>query len=275
MTGSASYMPSTSLSSGDSKFFLRRPEHATVLAGDTSQFRARPKIDRGSLLRSAVAILMVALFLVAVTGVWKEWRNIYLRLFGLPASGIVTSRHSEQSCDDSGCSDTLYLSYHFSVAEQGEFYTNDEVVGSEMYELLPEGTPIEVVFVPSLPTISAPLSITYQSPNITLIGLGIGGVVTLAALMRYRRLSRLRKEGRVIEGRLDDCAIREVDDGEGGKNFEIVFWIRFPTPDGRTLTATVAYRLAPFQFVYKAFERAVPGARIAVLFVNDNLYEML
>ncbi len=106
-----------------------------------------------------VQLLFVIIFVgvvIAAVAIWLNNQRVKeeLRQQGVTMQAVVTDRQHEHhtTTDKNGfvsTSDNYYISYRYTV--DGNEYRNRESVSFGTYEALAQGSPVEVVYLPSKP----------------------------------------------------------------------------------------------------------------------------
>lgn len=96
-------------------------------------------------------------------------------------------------------------------------------------------------------------------------------LVALGFHWRAARIRRVASEGRLLIGTVTDSRAEKKSD-EDGEYFKVFLWYQFRTPNGRLLWGKKATWVPPETIKYF---RPNVGTPLAVLYMNDNLYEVL
>src|SRR5262249_621947 len=141
------------------------------------------------------------------------------------------------------------------------------------YQAHPEGSHLSVVYLQSDPGISQ-LDANYNDPSEWLkFALGfliLIGIALFALGLRFRRLRRDRafgERGKIIEGSLISCMATTDKTGD----YTTTIKYQFQTPSGRTF---VGEKAAVRQDLVGE-SRPPHGTPVAVLYVDDNLYQLM
>ncbi|MHB8628969.1 MAG: DUF3592 domain-containing protein [Aggregatilineales bacterium] len=103
-----------------------------------------------------LCLIGFAAIVIVLVAAWINDRRVRdeLRQQGVTAQAVITDRKHEHhtSQDKNGfvsTSDNYYVSYRYTV--NGQEYRGQESVSLNTYEILMQGAPVEVVYLPSKP----------------------------------------------------------------------------------------------------------------------------
>jgi hypothetical protein len=235
--------------------------------------RSYTKGKRGIYFLSVGFIVMSFVVLYIASNEISQW-NTFIQQEQAATPGTVVAKEITTSCDgDGGCSDSYKIIYNFSLPVQQEVtYAGYSEVDRSAYERLHEGDSVEITYLPINPNISWMTGYDrHRDPTIpytllVLLVVGMTMVVMSSAVRLTLRTRRLMREGRVLQGEVTGMDVREGTDSDGATYVVTTVYGSFRTPDGRQILT----------------RRVVSGARdwlldapLAVLYVNDNLYDLL
>jgi hypothetical protein len=224
-----------------------------------------------------VAILLPVLSLLAVLWNGGPWLTyLQLKLSGQPVTALVTEQMTEQQCVLTSCADHYFLSYRFLAV--GDTYTGRTEVDVMTFFSVFRGLPIGVIYLPDNPAVSrvqgSEIEPTLIPRGILTVGLLIGAVAALAAGILHVRTARSpRSRGRLLQGEVLDWQTQDMNSGTKDRYFQVALRYAFRNPQGQRVEHTHTMKMAPGKYQSSYFPKA--GAPLAVLYVDDNGYEVL
>jgi hypothetical protein len=87
------------------------------------------------------------------------------------------------------------------------------------------------------------------------------------------RALRLKTEGRIVRGQIKSYSEKITEDGEGYRSYSVVLVFEFCASDHRRIVGRIVCILSASDYYWT--QPPEPGTPVAVLYVNDGLYEML
>lgn len=129
-------------------------------------------------------------------------------------------------------------------------------------------------YIPFLLFLITAVELFYLPTILTLIFAMLSVYAGQRAIQVQRCACRLSTCGRLFKGEVSQCVVAERDFGGVVKSYHIILFYRFQTPDGYAIDAgkTIYTILDSARWKYRAPKPRTP---LAVLYVNDNLYEVL
>jgi hypothetical protein len=252
-----------------STLFLRDPANRAFVEG-----RARLiALPIGTYLVAVCLALISCPVLVWATTPWFTW-------FRLSQSGVTVQATVISQRTHSGDESTsYYVTYSFSVPSRDKPYTYEQSIGSTTYARLTKGAIVTISYLPENPEISRLAGTDVDNENLTgslsLFTIpAIAVVHMMAVIIRTRRSIRLSREGCLQVGEISSCFTTREKDGDGGDCYRINLRYTFQITGRNTIeNGTVSMTMTP-----RKFKTAwLPGERtpVTVLYVNDNLFELL
>lgn len=216
-------------------------------------------------LLSALAMTLLIAFTLATA--FNEWNRVTtLEQSGIRVKAIVSDHRTV-----SGKSTSYYLTYRFSVRNQQ--YQREQNVGSGTYNRFPPGAPITISYLASDPSISmlagdAEDNSDLVSFTIIFALVDVGGLIMAGYLgvrsLRYRRLSR---DGKLLRGEVLACTGLRGYKGA----YTVSLRYAFRDPGGQNVEKLV--KTVRNDLKKKGLPR--PGTPVAVMYVDESLYEVL
>ena len=211
----------------------------------------------------------VGLFLVGLTV--SEWRDyVALRTSGIVTDAEIVDR--TVSVGDDG--DTHYL--HYAFTWEGERYTGKSPVDGTEYDSKVVGDWTDVRFSPAHPEISRLGSKVSIWKAVVLTGfslfwnalVSVFVAVAVFALREKRIEARLRRTGRLLEGRLDAVSSHKDDDND----FHLEVTYRFLPPGS---SQWVTGKSGAMRNDLKHAELPQPRTAVAILYADENTHCLL
>jgi hypothetical protein len=175
-------------------------------------------------------------------------------------------------CGEDGCLDIYQIDYNFSVsAQQGIRYAGTSEVDRSTFERLNAGDVVRITYLSGNPNISWITGhIPYRNHTLGLIPVLLVVAATMLAILFAVRLTlrtrRLMREGQLLRADVTTVEVQEGTDPESGSYVATTLYLWFRTPRGRQI---------PAQKVLNGNFDRLRDAAFAVLYVNDDFYELL
>ena len=252
-----------------SHLFLSNSDNRPFIEGK-SQRIAGP--GRGLLILAFV--LLIATIGLAYLGI-SDWLTAQeLNRRGILTNGTVIDR--SESSDDDGSS--YYVKYHFfPVGSEGVTFVHEQHVSWDTYTRLQNGSQVSISYLPENPDVNhlGGADADSTSANSSLWILLLPGLMLIVAVNMVRRVwryRRLMREGGVIFGELTRCSSEKVED-DSGESYRVAYSYKFPVSHNHDLHSTKYVCMSAYWFA--RWSAPANGTPVAVLYVNDKLFEML
>jgi hypothetical protein len=249
------------------KPFIFYPHNVNYVRGKTDDLSSQ---NIGGCMLAGAGVLFVALAALFIFVVLPEWnRSKKLDADGVTVQGVVESRRDEWSEDDN----SYFITYRFYASETGRSYQREQSVGANNYRRWTQGTPVEVRYLPSDPSVSELVDDNTEDTGRTVLVVGlivIGAVLLIVAIVgwdRYLAGGSLEKRGRFLRGEVIQGTLSTDADGD------LILRLRycFKTPDGKVITRTVSRPANDM----RGRQAPPPGRSVAVLFLNRHNFEIM
>jgi hypothetical protein len=249
--------------------FLFHLENRRFLDGTTTR-TARP-FYKGAATIGIVVILCLCAY--ATSDIY----NFFLfKTSALITQGNVMERKREETSDESGTTVSYYIVYQFSPSEKdSRFYSGRATVTKEMYDSVSAGTPVLVTYVSQDPTRSLLGDTVEIAPYHGLAAIFVASLISLRTLWLRRqdqRLQWLEREGIFVIGEALFWKIRVVKDESD--YLKITLRYKFRAPDQQRETTTETTQIVVDRDVSPPPAPTI-GTPVAILYLNDYLYEVL
>jgi hypothetical protein len=223
-----------------------------------NRFPPKPKVF-------VAGLLFIGFLLGFPFGVIEEWRDLYVRAFGIMSQAKVADRHEE-----GGEGTTYYVTYRFVANDQAE-YSNTGQVSEAIYRQTALDSLITIQYAPYAPQFSHVPYARVWIPFSTIIVLFVWIILIWSYQRESRRLSRLRAHGHVVRGRLVAWDAKQTGDYEEDSVVSLEFV--FCNPEGHPVSGSVRRSVT-----VKSHPQLNPPPKnslVAILYVNDRLYDLL
>lgn len=182
-----------------------------------------------------------------------------------PIEAVISDKRIEKDAD---LANVYWLDYEYVV--DGIVYEGDDMVGRTEYDTYTAGMPIEVIYSPEQPSLSMieyepVVVLAFAGITLLFFAIGLGGLI-LSFFNRRRRRQLIRK-GKVIKGTLVD-ANQSTDEGQ----VELTINYTFQSP----LSGEELHKRETLYITRAGTSgKARIGATVVVLYLNDDLYQLL
>ena len=180
---------------------------------------------------------------------------------------VITGRYIDKSTKkDSEGSITYYAFYEFFLDDTR--YTNRNAVPRRFYQAVSIGNAVEILYDvqnPKLSRVASLHKLPEQAFAFTGFMIAIILVLQISAALVGGRYNDLRKHGVVIYGQV--TASREYRDNDNARWIKVKYM--FPNPETTDVLEGVHHAIA------MNTELPEKGDRVAVLYLNPNLYRLL
>jgi hypothetical protein len=252
--------------------FLFEPRHEGFLRGKPTDFipTERRKNDNPSYLVLVGLICLVTSFLFGCHLISTLIDNSLLQHFGIETAGYVVEKWAEtQDKNDS----RYYVTYEYDVGTQ--HFRHKQEIQQGTFTRLSEGETISIKYIQNVPGTSRLIESTNTDSTslfllaltIILIPLGIGSIRQAHSITVNDR--KLTESGSIVLGKITQIG----GTVSNGRWYNAEIWYQFASPHGNGKPISDrAYKLsAPL------VAGGVPavGTRIAVLYVNNQLFHIL
>lgn len=256
----------------ETDLFLLNPDYISFIKSNQGQIRS---ISFGTSIVIEVALALSLLIGIAFAASTLQSRSIQslLDVSGIQTSAKVTYKWTTPR--NKGGVD-LHINYRFSVISNSgvtQTYDHEEIVSYELYNLVNTSTStIEIEYLKDDPGISRIYSSRYSEAWLNLrllVSFVLLIIPIICALYLYRQYSRnrrLEQRGQIILGTLVD-----LKSDWDNKYFRVTVMYKFSPGPGTEKTGTQS-RVR--NDLHKT-ARPQPGVPIAVLYVDDGLFQML
>ncbi|MEO8613157.1 MAG: DUF3592 domain-containing protein [Chloroflexota bacterium] len=213
-------------------------------------------------------LLIFVIFVAAILVLETTFDDTLIRLFGVETQGTIVRKWAEGSADQSN--NQYYVFFEYDVAQQ--HFQRQRPVSLPVFRQLREGDLVAIKYLRTAPA-TATLSESRLDPNLILIlVLGVLGIVISIVNVRVgmqllNRERTFKELGSVLLGKITQTG--GVKYGKTWHNAEIRY--QFVSPRGRSITGSAYKTSLPL----KKEEIPPVGTRIAVLYVNDQLFHIL
>lgn len=256
------------------KVFLVNPVNADILSGTRRAPGPVAGLSGGmQKLMTGLVIVFIILVIGGLTWMAISWVNaIALSQRGVTADGYLVERFTDTirgSTRTGQLATTYHWRYRFTTRD-GQEITGDVQVSEEQYNAYEFRRPVQVAYLPDDSTVSNLPELNPLPIQETLIGglLGLMGLFVGYALSHERtRRRRFQQESQLILGEIVKATISR---GEAASRIYVNY--QFQSPQSNALIARMKdqqrndLRHAP---------EPNPGMPVAILYVNDRLFEIL
>lgn len=222
----------------------------------------------------SLGIILLLVTLPLTCWLVTDWyTRLSLNLWGSKVTGTVVAR-AEVIGEDSS---DYYITYRYTVArsQDNHDYSQKQKVSYETYNRLTIGSAVTVSFFPDNPGFSRLAgddvdNTDYNSLVLLLVGLLLlWGWSSVFTGLEYRAFVR---NGRLLFGTVIGCSAKLVSDDDG-ESYTITVHYDFTTPDGYRKEGNKYLNMKVGTFEHWA--EPAKGTPVAVLYVNDRLFQML
>ncbi len=250
--------------------FLVEPRHVGFLKGKPTQFI--PTHDRQQKhpgIRIVGSILLIGVMVIAgIQILSSSFDDAAVRLFGIETQAIVVRKGIETAAQPD---DTQYLVfYEYDAAQQ--HYQHQQHVSLSTFTRLNEGDRVAVKYLRTAPEAATLRESSLDPSRLFILIVCIIFVVISIANLRFGLYllgteRKFNEQGSVLYGSIIDTGgTKNGSDWHGAK-----IRYQFVSPRGRTITGS-AYKPS---VSLKKEDIPPVGTRIAVLYVNDQLFHIL
>jgi hypothetical protein len=257
-----------------------------VLSGQTHWFYTL-RTDGIKIVILVIILVLLVSFLLG--GLNERHQNTQLAETGIVVQGDVVSSRQDVMTGRTFAG-RYFVTYRFSPADQSTAYTKEQAVSREVFTRLIQDDHVMIRYLPTNPAVSS-LAGQESGSNVGLtaylmIVFGvIGAVIVLVftgpELMRFLKHVRLWRQGRLVSGHVCACrryatatstSFRPSEYGSALKgNFFIELSYEFRSPQGKSIRGVAQRnRIDLRQMCLPGF-----GTPVAILYVNDNHYQVL
>jgi hypothetical protein len=250
--------------------FLVEPRHVGFLKGKPTQFipiQERHQNHPGFRIVGS-AILIVMMVIAAIQILRSSFDDVAIRLFGVEAQGTIVRKWTEAGLPPAD--DQYFVFFEYDAAQQ--HFQREQHVSLSTFTRLKEGDPVAVRYLRTAPEAATLGESKLDSPRAFILIICIVFVIISIANLRLglRLLDTERKfteHGSVLYGKI--IQTRGTKNGNDWHGAEIQY--QFVSPRGKTITSSAYKQAVPLR------KSDIPpiGTKIAVLYVNDQLFHIL
>ena len=250
--------------------FLVEPKHVGFLKGKPTQFV--PIHDRHQKhpgIRIVGSIILIGVMVIAGIQILSStFDDAAVRLFGVETQATIVRKGTEAAAHQSD--NQYFVFFEYNAAQQ--HFQREQYVSLSTFTRLNEGDRVSVKYLRTAPE-TATLRESSLDPSqlFLLIVCTIFAIISIANLRLGLQLlgteRKFNEHGSVLYGKIIDT--RGTKNGNNWHGAEISY--QFASPRGKAITAS-AYKVS-----VALFKNEIPpvGTRIAVLYVNDQLFHIL
>jgi hypothetical protein len=250
--------------------FLVEPKHVGFLKGKPTQFI--PSHDRhqnhpGFRIVGSVVLILV-LVIAALQILSSTFDDAAIRLFGVEAQATIVRKGMEDTTQPND--NQYFVFYEYDAAQQ--HFQREQHVSVSTFTRLKEGDQVAVKYLRNAPEAATLAEASLDPSHLFILIVCIIFVIISIANLRFglHLLGTERKfneQGSVLYGSIIDTG--GAKNGNHWHKAEIRY--QFVSPRGRSITGSAYKTSVPL----KKEEIPPVGTRIAVLYVNDQLFHIL
>ena len=262
--------------------YLRDPRNLAFFNG-TSRRIYTISPTNGVIFLSVIMLILLWAIVSQIASDYRQRREMEIN--GARTQAVVTGMRTEKISDSDGSSTHHYTSYSFYAPGAGDGeniqYTFEREVSASIYNKRPEGTQVQLTYLPTNPglfRVDGDEFPAYFETHI-LTGILAAAFFLILALMvfrRYRRNHLLFLRGQLLYGAIvfANKSIHEYTDEDGDICYAYRLYVgyRFQNPTGAIVEREFKKGISQ-----KEYELSFPmkGTPVAILYVNDSLFERL
>jgi hypothetical protein len=266
--------------------FLLDPDNSDFVRGSRNPFRLFTR-TRVIVLCILFSVLIPLLILAQAVG--QLATDFQLNGSSATAQGQVTDVRSA-AVAVGRTQLNYYVTYQFQALDSAIVYTNEQLVGKDLFARLNEGSPVQVSYVPGNPALSrlagTSADDTARRSNMMLLWIGLIGTLCALGFAIFqiailRSDLHLKRAGRLLLGHVNHATgklratTRAYDSNNFGAplrgNYLVEVYYRFRTPTNHEIRQRESRKRNDLIKV------GLPGpdTPLAILYVDDKHYKLL